>query len=74
MNYHEYKAQCVQQFVAAILSTGGPITETILEAATYKITVHYAMMIADHIIERLKKEDPKCDGVRVGKPTLNSDR
>ena len=51
MDYHEYKANCVQQFVAAILSTGGPISETILEAATYKISVHYAFKIADHIIE-----------------------
>lgn len=59
MDYHEYKANCVQQFVAAILSTGGPISETILEAATYKITVHYAMKIADHIIEKLKAEDLK---------------
>lgn len=61
MDYHEYKAQCVQQFVAAILSTGGPISETILEAATYKISVHYAFKIADHIIERLKKEDPNLN-------------
>ena len=59
MDYHEYKANCVQQFVAAILSTGGPISETILEAATYKISVHYAFKIADHIIEKLKKEDPE---------------
>lgn len=58
MDYHEYKAQCVQQFIAAILSTGGPVTETILEAATYKISVHYAFKIADHIIEKLKREDP----------------
>jgi hypothetical protein len=58
MDYHEYKAQCVQQFVAAILSTGGPVSETIIEAATYKITVHQAFKIADHIIERLKAEDP----------------
>ena len=58
MDYHEYKANCVQQFVAAILSTGGPVTETLLEAATYKISVHYAFKIADHIIEKLKKEDP----------------
>lgn len=58
MDYHEYKAQCVQQFVAAILSTGGPVSETILEAATYKISVHYAFKIADHIIEKLKAEDP----------------
>ena len=57
MDYHEYKAQCVQQFVAAILSTGGPVSETILEAATYKISVHYAFKIADHIIEKLKKEE-----------------
>jgi hypothetical protein len=57
MDYIEYKAQCVQQFVAAILSTGGPVSETILEAATYKISVHYAFKIADHIIEKLKKED-----------------
>lgn len=58
MDYHEYKANCVQQFVAAILSTGGPITETLLEAATYKIAVHYAMKMADHIIELLKQENP----------------
>lgn len=58
MDYHEYKAQCVKDFVAAILSTGGPISETILEAATYKISVHYAFKIADHIIEKLKAEDP----------------
>lgn len=57
MDYHEYKAQCVQQFVAAILSTGGPVSETILEAATYKISVHYAFKITDHIIEKLKKEE-----------------
>lgn len=59
MNYHEYKADCVQQFVSAILSTGGPVSETILEAATYKISVHYAFKIADYIVERLKKEDPE---------------
>lgn len=59
MDYHEYKAQCVQQFVAAILSTGGPVSETILEAATYRISVHYAFKIADHIIEKLKAEDPE---------------
>ena len=57
MDYQEYKAQCVQQFVAAILSTGGPVSETILEAATYKVSVHYAFKIADHIIEKLKKEE-----------------
>lgn len=57
MDYHEYKANCVQQFVAAILSTGGPVSETILEAATYKISVHYAFKIADHIIEKLKEEE-----------------
>ena len=57
MDYHEYKANCVQQFVAAILSTGGPVTETLLEAATYKISVHYAFKIADHIIEKLKEEE-----------------
>ena len=57
MDYHEYKANCVQQFVAAILSTGGPVSETILEAATYKISVHYAFKIANHIIEKLKKEE-----------------
>ena len=62
MDYHEYKANCVQQFVAAILSTGGPVTETLIEAATYKISVHYAFKIADHIIERLKEEDPDLCG------------
>ena len=59
MDYHEYKAQCVQQFVAAILSTGGPVSETILEAATYRISVHYAFKIADYIIEGLRAEDPE---------------
>lgn len=58
MDYHEYKANCVQAFVVAILSTGGPVSETIIEAATYKISVHYAFKIADHIIKKLKEEDP----------------
>ena len=57
MDYQEYKAQCVKDFVSAILSTGGPVTETILEAAAYKISVHYAMKIADYIVEKLKKEE-----------------
>lgn len=57
MDYLEYKANCVQAFVAAILSTGGPVTETIIEAAGYKIVVHQAFRIADYIIERLKMED-----------------
>ena len=61
MDYQEYRAQCVQQFVAAILSTGGPVSETILEAATYKISVHYAFKIADHIIEKLKKEEQDAE-------------
>ena len=60
MDYQEYRAQCVQQFVAAILSTGGPVTETILEAATYKVSVHYAFKIADYIIDKLKKEEMEC--------------
>lgn len=59
MDYHEYKANCVQAFVAAILSTGGPVTETIIEAATYKITVRQAIKIADYIVEKLKAEDPE---------------
>lgn len=59
MDYHEYKAQCVKDFVAAILSTGGPVSETILEAATYKISVHFAFKIADYIVERLKMEEEK---------------
>lgn len=57
MDFQEYRANCVKDFVAAILSTGGPVSETILEAATYKISVHYAFKIADHIIEKLKMED-----------------
>lgn len=65
MDYHEYKAQCVKDFVAAILSTGGPVTETILEAATYRISVHYAFKIADHIIERLKREDPELTNIQT---------
>lgn len=57
MDYQKYKADCVQAFVAAILSTGGPVTETVIEAAGYKLIVHQAFKIADHIIDRLKKED-----------------
>ena len=34
-NYHEHKANCVQAFVEAILSTGWPVTETLIEAAWY---------------------------------------
>ena len=59
MDYTEYKAQCVKDFVAAILSTGGPVTETIIEAAGYKVVVHQAFKIADYIVEKLKKEE-KC--------------
>ena len=59
MDYLEYKAQCVKDFVAAILSTGGPVTETLIEAAGYKVVVHQAFRIADYIIERLKMEDPE---------------
>lgn len=58
MDYIEYKANCVQAFVAAILSTGGPVTETLIEMAAYKEVVHQAFKIADHIIEKLKAEDP----------------
>lgn len=65
MDYHEYKAQCVKDFVAAILSTGGPVSETILEAATYRISVHYAFKIADHIIERLKREDQELTNIQI---------
>ena len=57
MDYHEYKANCVKDFVAAILSTGGPVTETVIEMATYRMTVHHAFRIADYIIEKLKKEE-----------------
>lgn len=59
MDYQKYKAECTKDFVAAILSTGGPVTETLVEAATYKLTVHQAFKIADYIIERLKKEENK---------------
>lgn len=58
MDYLEYKANCVQAFVAAILSTGGPVTETIIEVTAYKEVVHQAFRIADHIIAKLKAEDP----------------
>ena len=58
MDYQEYKAQCVKDFVAAILSTGGPVTETLIEMAAYKEVVHQAFKIAGYIIERLKKEYP----------------
>lgn len=57
MDYQEYKANCVKDFVSAILSTGGPVSETIIEAAGYKLVVHQAFKIADYIIEKLKKED-----------------
>ena len=59
MDYHEYKANCVQAFVAAILSTGGPVTETLIEAAGYRMVVHQAFKIADYIVEKLKAEDPE---------------
>ena len=59
MDYHKYKANCVKDFVAAILSTGGPMTETLIEAAGYKVVVHQAFRIADYIVEKLKKEE-KC--------------
>lgn len=59
MDYHEYTANCVKDFVAAILSTGGPVTETLIEAAGYKVVVHQAFRIADYIVEKLKKEE-KC--------------
>lgn len=59
MDYHEYKAQCVKDFVAAILSTGGPVTETLIEAAGYKVVVHQAFKIADYIIEKFKDEHEK---------------
>lgn len=64
MDYHEYKANCVKDFVAAILSTGGPVTETLIEATGYKVIVHQAFKIADHIIEKLKKEDQELQEER----------
>lgn len=61
MDYHQYKAECVQAFVAAILSTGGPVTETLIEAAGYKVIVHQAFKIADYVVEKLKnKEENDC--------------
>lgn len=60
MDYHEYKANCVKDFVAAILSTGGPVTETIIEVTGYKAIVHQAFKIADYIIKKLKKEEKLC--------------
>lgn len=59
MDYREYKANCVKDFVAAILSTGGPVTETLIEAAGYKVVVHQAFKIADYIVEKLKKEEKR---------------
>ena len=61
MDYQKYKADCVKDFVAAILSTGGPVTETIIEAATYRLTVHHAFKIANYIIEKLKEEESATD-------------
>lgn len=57
MDYHQYKAECVQAFVAAILSTGGSVTETLIEAAGYKVVVHQAFKIADYIVGKLKEEE-----------------
>lgn len=57
MDYQEYKANCVKDFVSSILSTGGPVSETIIEAAGYKLVVHQAFKIADYIIDKLKIED-----------------
>ena len=62
MDYHEYKANCVQAFVAAILSTGGPVTETLIEAAWYKVVVHQAFKIADYIIEEYSIPVHLCGG------------
>lgn len=60
MDYQEYKANCVKDFVAAILSTGGPVTETIVEVAAYKQVVHQAFKIADYVVEKLKEEENDC--------------
>ena len=57
MDYQQYKADCVKDFVAAILSTGGPVIETIIEAVEYKELVRHAFKIADYIVEKLKQEE-----------------
>lgn len=57
MDYHQYKAECVQAFVAAILSTGSSVTETVIKVVGYKEVVHHAFKIADYVLEKLKKEE-----------------
>lgn len=57
MDYHEYKAECVKDFVAALLSTGSSVTETVIEVVGYKKVVHQAFKIADFIIDKLKMEE-----------------
>lgn len=57
MDYQEYKAECVKDFVAALLSTGSSVTETVIEVVGYKEVVHHAFKIADYVVEKLKNEE-----------------
>lgn len=60
MDYQEYKAECVKDFVAALLSTGSSVTETVIEVVGYKKVVHQAFKIADYVVEKLKEEENDC--------------
>lgn len=57
MDYQKYKAECVKDFVAALLSTGSSVTETVIEVVGYKKVVRQAFKIADYVVEKLKKEE-----------------
>jgi hypothetical protein len=57
MDYEQFRADTTANLVAAILSTGGPVTETIVEAVAYKPIVDHAITIADYIIKKLIETD-----------------
>lgn len=60
MDYQQYKAECVKDFLAALLSTGSSVTETVIEVAAYKKVVRQAIKIADYVVEKLKEEENDC--------------
>lgn len=59
MDYEEFRANTVVSIVSAILSTGGPVLETLIESVAYKPIVDHAFRMADYIIEKLKDESTK---------------
>lgn len=59
MDYQQYRADTTVNLVAAILSTGGPVTETIIEAVAYKPIVDHAITIANYITKKLIETDSK---------------